>query len=141
MSFRDIANIAGSAMNAQSVRLNTVASNLANANTAAGSAAEVYRARKPVFAAVFAGNPLDEKSPAGARVQVLDVVQSTEPVREAYEPDNPLANAEGVVFYSNVNPVAEMTDMMSAARAFETNVEVLSRLKSMQQALLRLGEE
>jgi flagellar basal-body rod protein FlgC len=68
-------------------------------------------------------------------------VQSTEPVREAYEPDNPLANADGVVFYSNVNPVAEMTDMMSAARAFETNVEVLNRLKSMQQALLRLGEE
>jgi flagellar basal-body rod protein FlgC len=141
MSFRDIAAIAGSAMNAQSVRLNTIASNLANADTAAGSAAEVYRARKPVFAAVFAGNPLDEGSLAGARVQVLDVVQSTEPVREAYEPDNPLANADGVVFYSNVNPVAEMTDMISAARAFETNVEVLNRLKSMQQALLRLAEE
>jgi flagellar basal-body rod protein FlgC len=141
MSFRDISAIAGSAMNAQSVRLNTIASNLANADTAAGSAAEVYRARKPVFAAVFAGNSLDERSPASARVQVLDVVQSTEPVREAYEPDNPLANADGVVFYSNVNPVAEMTDMMSAARAFETNVEVLNRLKSMQQALLRLGEE
>jgi flagellar basal-body rod protein FlgC len=140
MSFRDIANIAGSAMNAQSVRLNTIASNLANADTAASSEAEAYRARKPVFAAVFERNATDEAM-AGAKVQVLDVVQSTEPVRESYEPDNPLANAEGVVFYPNVNSVAEMTDMMSASRAFETNVEVLSRLKSMQTALLRLGEE
>ncbi|MBL8265484.1 flagellar basal body rod protein FlgC [Steroidobacter sp.] len=140
MSFRDIANIAGSAMNAQSVRLNTVASNLANADTAASSEVEAYRARKPVFAAVFDRNATDDAL-AGARVQVLDVVQSTEPVREAYEPDNPLANAEGVVFYPNVNSVAEMTDMMSASRAFETNVEVLSRLKAMQQSLLRLGEE
>jgi len=140
MSFRDIANIAGSAMNAQSVRLNTVASNLANADTAAGSEAEAYRARKPVFAAVFERNASDDAL-VGAKVQVLDVVQSTEPVRESYEPDNPLANAEGVVFYPNVNSVAEMTDMMAASRAFETNVEVLNRLKSMQTSLLRLGEE
>lgn len=144
MSFRDIANIAGSAMNAQSVRLNTIASNLANADTAASSEAEAYRARKPVFAAVFERNATDEaqlNNLAGAKVQVLDVVQSTEPVRESYEPDNPLANADGVVFYPNVNSVAEMTDMMAASRAFETNVEVLSRLKSMQTSLLRLGEE
>ncbi len=93
-----------------------------------------------MFAAVFERNATDEAL-AGAKVQVLDVVQSTEPVRESYEPDNPLANAEGVVFYPNVNSVAEMTDMMAASRAFETNVEVLSRLKSMQTSLLRLGEE
>lgn len=141
MSFRDIANIAGSAMNAQSVRLNTIASNLANADSAATNAADVYRARKPVFAAVFDRSEIADGALAGARVQVLDVVQSTEPVREAYEPDNPLANADGVVFYPNVNSVAEMTDMMAASRAFETNVEVLSRLKAMQQSLLRLGEE
>lgn len=141
MSFRDIANIAGSAMNAQSVRLNTIASNLANADSAASTAADVYRARKPVFAAVFERSEIADGALAGARVQVLDVVQSTEPVREAYEPDNPLANADGVVFYPNVNSVAEMTDMMAASRAFETNVEVLGRLKAMQQALLRLGQE
>lgn len=141
MSFRDIANIAGSAMTAQSVRLNTIASNLANADSASSSAADVYRARKPVFAAVFDRSAVADGALAGARVQVLDVVQSTEPVREAYEPDNPLANADGVVFYPNVNSVAEMTDMMAASRAFETNVEVLSRLKAMQQSLLRLGQE
>ncbi len=67
-------------------------------------------------------------------MQVLDVVQSTEPLRKVYEPGHPLANDEGMVFYPNVNPVAEMTDMMSASRAFETNVEVLGRVKSMQQS-------
>lgn len=141
MSFRDIANIAGSAMTAQSVRLNTIASNLANADSASSSAADVYRARKPVFAAVFERSTAVDGTLPGARVQVLDVVQSMEPVREVYEPDNPLANADGMVFYPNVNSVAEMTDMMAASRAFETNVEVLSRLKAMQQSLLRLGEE
>jgi flagellar basal-body rod protein FlgC len=77
---------------------------------------------------------------ASGRVQVLDVVQSAEPLRRAYEPDNPMANADGMVFYPNVNEVAEMTDMMAASRAFETNVEVLGRIKSMQASLLKLGE-
>ena len=133
MSFKDISSIAGSAMAAQSVRLNTIASNLANADTAAPSEAQAYRARKPVFAAVM-------ENDAGGRVQVLDVVQSADPVRKVYEPGNPLADAEGMVVYSNVNSVAEMADMMSASRAFETNVEVLGRIKSMQQSLLKLGE-
>jgi flagellar basal-body rod protein FlgC len=133
MGFKDISQIAGSAMAAQSVRLNTVASNLANANAVAGSENEAYRARKPVFSAVM-------DSSAGGRVQVLDVVESADPLRKAYEPDNPVANADGMVFYANVNEVAEMTDMMAASRAFETNVEVLGRIKGMQQSLLKLGE-
>ena len=133
MGFKDISSIAGSAMAAQSVRLNTIASNLANADTAAPSEAQAYRARKPVFAAVM-------ENDAGGRVQVLDVVQSADPVRKVYEPGNPLADAEGMVVYSNVNSVAEMADMMSASRAFETNVEVLGRIKSMQASLLKLGE-
>ena len=133
MSFKDISNIAGSAMAAQSVRLNTIASNLANADTAAASEADAYRARKPVFAAIM-------EHDNGARVQVLDVVESADPVRKVYEPGNPLADADGMVVYSNVNSVAEMADMMSASRAFETNVEVLGRIKSMQASLLKLGE-
>jgi flagellar basal-body rod protein FlgC len=147
MSFRQIAQIAGSAMTAESVRLNTIASNLANANTAAATADEAYHARKPVFAALAqragwleAENPESTQSRSMPGVQVLDVVQSNEPVRAAYEPDNPLANEQGVVFYSNVDSVAETTDMMTASRAFETNVEVLDRLKSMQQSLLKLGD-
>jgi len=135
MGFKDISQIAGSAMAAQSVRLNTIASNLANADVAAGSEAEAYRARKPVFAAVM-GNDND----ASTRVQVLDVVESAEPLRRVHEPGNPKADAAGMVYYTHVNDVSEMADMMSASRAFETNVEVLSRIKSMQQSLLKLGE-
>ncbi|MFP5392432.1 MAG: flagellar basal body rod protein FlgC, partial [Gammaproteobacteria bacterium] len=111
MSFKDISNIAGSAMAAQSVRLNTIASNLANADTAATSEAQAYCARKPVFAALVEG------SEGGARVQVLDVVQSAEPLRRVYEPGNPLADAEGMVTYSNVNAVEEMVNMISASRS------------------------
>jgi flagellar basal-body rod protein FlgC len=133
MGFKDISQIAGSAMAAQSVRLNTIASNLANADAAAGSENAAYRAKKPVFATVMESN-------VGGQVQVLDVVDSAEPLRPAYEPGNPVANAEGMVFYTNVNSVAEMADMMAASRAFETNVEVLGRIKSMQASLLKLGE-
>ena len=137
MSFRDIAAIAGSAMTAQTVRLNTVASNLANAQSASSTEDATYHARKPVFASVM---DQGANNGHGAQVRVLDVVQSTEPLRKVYEPDNPLANEDGEVFYPNVNSVAEMTDMMSASRAFETNVEVLGRVKAMQNAILKLGE-
>jgi flagellar basal-body rod protein FlgC len=133
MGFKDISQIAGSAMAAQSVRLNTIASNLANADVSAGSEAEAYRARKPVFSTLMGGD-------AGGGVQVMDVVQSAEPLRRVHEPDNPKADADGMVYYTNVNSVAEMADMMSASRAFETNVEVLSRVKSMQAAVLKLGD-
>jgi flagellar basal-body rod protein FlgC len=133
-----ITQIAGSAMTAQTVRLNTISSNLANAQSAAGSEAETYKARKPVFSAIVQAGTGEQAS--GTRVQVLDVIESQEPLRKAYEPGNPLANDKGEVFYPNVNPVAEMTDMLSASRAFETSVEVLGRVKSMQQSLLRLGE-
>lgn len=133
MGFKDISNIAGSAMAAQTVRLNTIASNLANANAVSGSETEGYRARKPVFASVMSED-------GGTRVQVLDVVQSSEPLRKMYEPDNPVADADGMVYYANVNEVAEMADMMAASRAFETNVEVMGRIKSMQASLLKMGE-
>ncbi|EKU81211.1 flagellar basal-body rod protein FlgC [Massilia sp. UYP32] len=133
MGFKDISLIAGSAMAAQTVRMNTIASNLANANAVATTEAEAYRARKPVFSAVLDGEGV-------AKVQVLDVVQSSEPLRRVHEPDNPLADADGMVFYANVNEVAEMADMMAASRAFETNVEVMGRIKSMQQSLIRMGE-
>ncbi|MET0266396.1 MAG: flagellar basal body rod protein FlgC [Duganella sp.] len=138
MSFKSISDIAGSAMTAQSVRLNTIASNLANADAVAGNENETYRARKPVFASVMSEGA--SGLVAGGKVQVLDVVESAEPLRRIYEPTHPMANADGMVFYSNVNEVAEMADMMSASRAFETNVEVLGRVRNMQQSLLKLGE-
>lgn len=131
MSFKGIAQIAGSAMSAQTVRLNTVASNLANAETT-GTKDSAYRARKPVFQSVFEGG--------GARVQVLDVVSSQEALNARYEPDHPLADEQGMVYDSNVNPVQEMTDMMSASRAFSTNLEVMARVNGLQQDLLKMGQ-
>ncbi|WPP00073.1 flagellar basal body rod protein FlgC [Pseudomonas sp. HR96] len=141
MSFDSIYRIAGSAMNAQTVRLNTVASNLANADSAAASADSAYQARKPVFAAVYANDLLTRGvGLGGAHVQVLDVVGSGRAPQRRHEPDHPLADGSGYVFYSDVNPIEEMTDMMSASRSFETGVEVLNRIKGMQQGLLKLGE-
>ena len=141
MALDSIYRIAGSAMTAQTVRLNTVASNLANADSAASSADAAYKARKPMFAAVYGNDELvRDAGMGGARVQVLDVVTSgTEPQRR-YEPNNPLANRDGYVYYPDVNEIEEMTDMMSATRSFETSVEVLNRVKAMQQGLLKLGE-
>lgn len=138
MSFSAIYDIGGSAMQAQVMRLDTVASNLANADTAASSEAEAYKAIKPVFSALYSQS-FDEAS-LSAQVQTLGVVQSDCTVESRYEPNSPLANADGYVFYSNVNPVAEMADMMSASRAFQTSVEVMNRVSSMQQSLLKLGQ-
>jgi flagellar basal-body rod protein FlgC len=131
MGFKQITEIAGSAMSAQTVRMNTIASNLANAGTA-GTAEHAYHARKPVFASILDG--------VGARVQVLDVLPSQDPLEQRYEPGNPLADASGMVFYSNVNPVEEMADMLSATRSYSTNVEVMTRINGMQQQILKMGE-
>ncbi|WP_299019591.1 flagellar basal body rod protein FlgC [uncultured Photobacterium sp.] len=137
MSFSTIYDIAGSAMTAQTVRLNTVASNLANADVVSGSEKTGYRAKRPVFSTVM----VDLNSPvAGSKVQIDDVVESNEPLRRRYDPNHPQANAEGYVFHSTVNAVEEMADMMAASRNFETNVDVMSRARSMQQSILRLGK-
>ena len=140
MAFTDIYRVSGSAMTAQTVRLNTIASNLANAESPADNEGAVYKARRPVFAAVYKNSELiDNKALAGARVQIMDVVETGSAVQR-YEPNHPMANDQGYVFYPDINVVEEMADMMSASRSFETNVEVLNSVKSMQQSLLRLGE-
>lgn len=140
MAFTDIYRVSGSAMTAQTVRLNTIASNLANAESPALNEGSVYKARRPVFAAVYRNDELmGNKALTGARVQVMDVVETGNAVQR-YEPHHPMANAEGYVYYPDVNIVEEMADMMSASRGFETNVDVLNSVKSMQQSLLRLGE-
>jgi len=139
MSFNNIYEIAGSAMRSQTLRLNTVASNLANADAAAGSEQEAYRALKPVFSSVYQTSQ-EEMQVTGASVQMLGVTQSQQAIERRYEPENGLADAEGYVYYSNVNAVDEMADMMSASRSFEGSVEVMRRVNSMQQSLLRLGK-
>ena len=138
MSSFKIFDIAGSGMSAQSVRLNTVASNLANAESVSGDPNQVYRARHPVFEAVKAS--LAGGQDVGAAVRVRDIVENTEAPQARYEPGNPLANAEGFVYAPNVNVVEEMVDMISASRAYQNNIEVMNTSKELLLATLRLGQ-
>jgi flagellar basal-body rod protein FlgC len=137
MSSFKIFDIAGSGMSAQSVRLNTVASNLANAESVSGDPDKVYRARHPVFEAVKASLATGEQ---GAAVRVRGIVENTEAPQARYEPGNPLANAEGYVYAPNVNVVEEMVDMISASRAYQNNIEVMNTSKELLLATLRLGQ-
>ena len=135
MSTLPIFAVAGSAMTAQSVRLSTVASNLANADTVAGSPDAVYRAKQPVFSAQpVAGDP----SLAG--VQVTAVNESTAAPIKRYEPNHPLADAQGYVYAPDVDPVAQMVDMISASRSYQADVEVLNTAKELANATLMLGK-
>ncbi len=140
MSLLDVFDIAGSAMAAQNVRLNTTASNLANAESVSSNMADTYRARHPVFASrLEQAFSLTEHTPARG-VQVLGIIESTAPLNLKYEPDHPLANDEGYVAYPNVNVVEEMADMMSATRSFQLNVEILNSVKSLAERLLTMGQ-
>ena len=149
MSLSSVFHIAGSGMSAQSTRLNTVSSNIANAETVSSSIEQTYRARHPVFATVFAENLQGNGSQpalfadhdqAGKGVQVLGIVEDQSNVQMRYEPDHPMANEDGYVFYPNVNVVEEMADMISASRAFQTNVEMMNTAKQMMQRVLTLGQ-
>lgn len=147
MSLDRIFDIAGSGMNAQSVRLNTVASNIANADTVSSSTDQTYRARQAVFATLFdeqqqaLGGPLfAPDSQAGQGVNVVGVVESDAELQARYEPDHPMANEEGYVYYPNVNVVEEMANMMAASRAYQTNVEIMNTAKTMLQRVLTLGQ-
>ena len=148
MSLSNIFTISGSAMSAQTVRLITIASNMANVDSAASSADQTYRARKPVFSQMMNDSMRErgwkntklDKTGAGVGVQVEAIVESDAPLQPRYEPDHPMANEEGYVFYPNVNPMEEMADMMSASRSFQTNVEIMNSAKSMMQKMLTLGQ-
>ena len=133
-------DIAGSGMAAQSVRLNTTASNLANADSVSGDPAQVYRARHPIFEAVRAGLGQAGGSAGNAAVKVSGIYESTAPAAARYEPGNPLANADGYVYAPNVNAIEEMVDMISASRAYQNNVEVMNTSKELLLATLRLGQ-
>jgi flagellar basal-body rod protein FlgC len=131
-------DIAGSALSAQSVRLNTVASNLANANTVSGDKEKVYRARHPVFEAVSAEGA--RPGEGSAAVRVVEVIESDKAPLSRYEPGNPLADAEGYVYAPDVNAVEQMVDMIAASRSYQNNIEVMNTSKEMLLATLRLGQ-
>ncbi len=147
MSLLNIFDVAGSAMSAQTVRLNTTASNIANASSVSSNFDETYRARHPIFAARLAatigeGEPtesaLSEDGPTG--VSVIGIVESEAPLQMRFEPEHPLADENGYVAYPNVNVVQEMTDMISATRSFQLNVEVMNSARTLAERLLTLGQ-
>jgi flagellar basal-body rod protein FlgC len=140
MSSFKVFDIAGSGLSAQSVRLNTVASNLANADSVSGDPNSVYKARHPVFQAVHAAiGAHAQAQQSGAAVRVTGIVESQAPPTVRNDPGNPLADAQGNVYAPNVNVIEEMTDMISASRAYQNDVEVMSTAKDLMLATLKLG--
>jgi len=136
MSLSNIFAISGSALTAQSMRLNVVASNIANAESATSSTGQPYKGRHVVFTAL----PVNASQPQVAGVKVTSIVEDQTPPRLKYDPSNPLADEKGYVNMPNVNPVEEMSDMISASRSYQTNVEMMNTAKSLLQKTLQLGQ-
>ena len=134
MSLSDIFNVAGSAMNAQAQRLNTTASNLANADSATSANGEVYKAKQVVFTAT----PVGDNGATG--VNVAAVVDDPSPMKLVYDPKNPLADAKGYVTMPNVNVVEEMVNMISASRSYQSNVEMMNTTKTLLLKTLSIGQ-
>ncbi len=137
MSLFNILNTSGSAMAAQSTRLNTVASNLANAEVAASSPDEAYRARYPVFRTILDRSGSEQR--AGG-VEVSGIVESRTPPRMEYMPGHPLANEDGYVFFPAISTVEEMANMMSASRSYQNDIDAMNTIKQLMLRTLQLGE-
>lgn len=125
-------------MSAQSMRLNTTASNIANADSVSSSVDETYRARHPVFAAAMQKAAAGQDS--GVGVQVLGVVESNKPLNVQYSPEHPMADKDGFIYKPNVNVIEEMTNMISASRSYQTNVQLAESAKNMLNKTLALGQ-
>lgn len=136
MALFGVFDVVGSAMNAQTVRLNTTASNLANASTVAEDPEDTYRARHPAFATMV--KEFGDEATAGVRV--TGIVESQSPLRTEFAPDHPLANEEGYITLPNVNAIEEMTNMISASRSYQQNVEILNTTKQLLQRTLTIGQ-
>ena len=156
MGLYNVFDIAGSSMSAQSVRLNTVASNLANADVVSSTEAGAYRSRQPVFAAVMdalnstgesVGQSVGQSGAAqygmaqgqSPGVRVAGIVEDNAVARKEYQPEHPLANKEGYIFKSNVNAIEEMANMMAASRSYQNNVEVFNTSKQLLLKTLTMG--
>ena len=133
MSLFNIFNVSGSAMSAQAQRLNTVASNLANADSATSASGQAYRAKQVVFEAV----PTEG---GGTGVRVQQVIEDPSPLKQVYDPKHPMADDKGYVAMPNVNVVDEMVNMLSASRSYQTNVETMNAAKALLTKTLTLGQ-
>ena len=138
MSLFNIFNVAGSGMTAQSVRLNTTASNIANADSVSSSIDQTYHARHPVFEAEMSKASYQQSG--SHRVNVSGIVESDKPLIKEYSPDHSMADGDGFIYKPNVNVMEEMADMISASRSYQMNVQVADAAKSMLQQTLRMGK-
>ncbi|GGY75366.1 flagellar basal body rod protein FlgC [Pseudoduganella plicata] len=134
MSLFNIFNVSGSAMSAQSQRLNVVASNLANADSATSASGQAYRAKQVVFEAT----PSADNTATSVRVK--QVIEDPSPMKMMYDPKNPLADEKGYVEMPNVNTVDEMVNMLSASRSYQNNVETMNAAKSLLMKTLTIGQ-
>ena len=138
MSLFKVFDISGQGMSAQSVRLNTTASNIANADSVSSSLDTTYRARHPVFAAEMQKAAAGNEATVG--VKVLGIVESDKPLNIEYAPDHPMADKDGYIYKPNVNVIEEMTNMISASRSYQTNVQLADSAKNMINKTLTLGQ-
>lgn len=129
MSLSNIFKLAGGALNAQTVRLNTIASNLANAETVAGTPEDAYKGKRPMFETVLESERDGLAASFGVKVRKITETNRANP--QVFDPSNPLANEEGYIYRSNVNPIEEMTDMLEAARAYETALTTASTAREL----------
>jgi flagellar basal-body rod protein FlgC len=137
MSLYRVFDIAGSGLTAQALRLNTTASNIANANSVSSSIDQTYRGRHPVFAAEMNKALHDQQ---GSGVKVLGIVESDAPLTTEYNPSHPMADDKGFIYKPNVNVMEEMANMISASRSYDANVQVADAAKQMLSRTLTLGQ-
>lgn len=138
MSLLRVLDVSATGMSAQSVRLNTTASNMANANNISSSADETYRSRHPIFAAEL--NKATSGLNADLGVKVKGIVESEAPLNREYAPNHPKADKDGFIFHSNVNVMEEMANMISASRSYQTNVQIADAAKQMLSRTLQMGK-
>lgn len=137
MSLFKVFDVSGSALHAQTMRLNTTASNMANANTVSSSIDKTYRARHPVFAPML-GDMFEQTE--GVGVKVLGIVESNAPLKREYNPQHPLSDGEGFISLPNVNMAEEMANMISASRSYQSNIELMNSAKQMMLRTISLGQ-
>jgi len=142
MSNFNVFDVAGSGMSAQQIRLNTTASNIANADSVSSSEGKTYRAREPVFAAMLTDSENEFSDPQAQLpgVSVLGIVERGTPLRAEYKPDHPQADKDGYIHLPNVNIMEEMANMISASRSYQTNADVMNTAKTLMQKTMMLGE-
>ncbi|MDE0747676.1 MAG: flagellar basal body rod protein FlgC [Porticoccaceae bacterium] len=138
MSINNIFGIAGSALNAQMVRMNTSASNMANAGSTASSEADAYKAKRPVFEALLSEQQANVNQNRVGGVKVVSITDDMTAHGQIHDPGNPNADENGIVYLSNVNEVGEMVEMMAAARSYQNNVEVINTARQLMMRTLDL---